>query len=48
MMSEGLNRLKQLGATKAFVGSYAPIAHALYTSAGFVEYDRSEAWLKVI
>ena len=47
MMYEGLNRLKRLGATKAFVGSYEPVAHALYASAGFIEYDISEAWVKV-
>jgi len=47
MIGEGLNRLIRLGATKAFVGSYEPIAHALYASAGFTGYDRSEAWLKV-
>lgn len=47
LMYEGLNRLERLGATKAFVGSYASAAHALYASVGFVEFDLSEAWLKV-
>jgi mycothiol synthase len=47
MMYEGLTRLERLGATKAFVGSYEPVAHALYASAGFIEYDLSEAWMKV-
>jgi mycothiol synthase len=46
-MYEGLTRLERLGATKAFVGSYEPVAHALYASAGFIEYDLSEAWMKV-
>lgn len=46
MMCEGLNRLERLGATKAFVGSYETAAHALYSSAGFIDYDLSESWLK--
>jgi ribosomal protein S18 acetylase RimI-like enzyme len=46
LMHEGLNRLKQLGAINAFVGSYEPIAHALYASTGFTEYDISAAWYK--
>jgi ribosomal protein S18 acetylase RimI-like enzyme len=47
LMYTGLQRLQRLGARKAFVGSYEPAAHALYASAGFTEYDRSEAWVKV-
>jgi len=44
VMCEGLRRLKRLGATIAFVGSYSPEAHALYSSAGFKEFDLSEPW----
>jgi len=38
VMYEGLRRLKRLGATLAYVGSYTPGAHALYASVGFTEY----------
>lgn len=46
VMCEGLRRLKRLGATLTFVGSYTPPAHALYASVGFTEYDLSEPWGK--
>lgn len=46
VMTEGLRRLKRLGATLACVGSYTPEAHALYASVGFTEYDISEPWVK--
>jgi mycothiol synthase len=46
LMLEGLRRLKWLGATLATVGSYSLPAGALYESAGFTDYDRSEAWVK--
>ena len=46
VMCEGLRRLKSLGASSAYVSSYSPEAHALYSSAGFTEYDISEPWLK--
>jgi mycothiol synthase len=46
VMCEGLRRLKQMGATMAYVGSYSPEAHALYASVGFTEYDLSEPWEK--
>jgi GNAT superfamily N-acetyltransferase len=48
VMCEGLRRLKRMGATKAFVGSYSPEAHALYASVGFTEYELLEAWNKVL
>jgi len=44
VMCEGLRRLKRMGATLAFVGSYSPPAHALYASVGFTEYDLLEPW----
>ena len=46
VMCQGLRRLKQMGATLAFVSSYEPPAHALYASVGFTEYDLSEPWIK--
>jgi GNAT superfamily N-acetyltransferase len=46
VMSEGLRRLKQLGATMAYVGSWNEATHALYGSVGFKEYDMIEAWEK--
>jgi ribosomal protein S18 acetylase RimI-like enzyme len=46
VLCEGLRRLKWLGATLAYVGSYTPAAHALYASVGFKEYDVSEPWRK--
>jgi mycothiol synthase len=46
VMCEGLRRLKRAGGTRAFVGSYAPAAHALYASVGFREYDLFEPWVK--
>lgn len=46
VMFEGLRRLKWLGATLATVGSYSLPAGALYESAGFTDYDQSEAWVK--
>ena len=48
VMCEGLRRLKRMGATQAFVGSYSPEAHALYASVGFTEYDLLEAWNKIL
>ena len=46
VMFEGLRRLKRLGATMAYVGSYSPEAGALYASVGFTDYDLSEPWVK--
>jgi hypothetical protein len=46
VMSEGLRRLKQLGAMRAFVGGYEPGANALYSSVLSAECDLSEQWLK--
>ena len=47
VMSEGMRRLKKLGATKAFVGSYSDEAGALYASMGFTAYELNEPWVKV-
>jgi GNAT superfamily N-acetyltransferase len=46
LMNEGLTRLARLGARRAFVGSYGPIAHALYESAGFTNYILSVPWTR--
>jgi GNAT superfamily N-acetyltransferase len=46
VMSEGLRRAEQLGATLATVSSYSPAAHALYESMGFTEFDLLEPWIK--
>jgi ribosomal protein S18 acetylase RimI-like enzyme len=46
LMAEGLRRVAVLGATLTTVGSYSEAAHALYTSAGFTDYDLSEPWVK--
>jgi GNAT superfamily N-acetyltransferase len=45
-MSEGLHRLKRMGATLALVSSYSVPAGALYASLGFTEYDLYEPWVK--
>jgi len=46
LMTEGLRRVCDLGATLAVVGSYSEAAGALYASVGFVEYDLNEPWQK--
>jgi mycothiol synthase len=46
VMYEGLRRLKRVGATIAYVGSYNEAAHAPYASAGFTQYDLSEPWTR--
>jgi mycothiol synthase len=46
IMTEGLRRLRRLGATQATVGSYSAQAGALYAAMGFTEYDLGERWVK--
>lgn len=46
VLLEGLHRLKQLGAEKAFVGSYGDAVGAFYASCGFVEFERYYPWTK--
>jgi mycothiol synthase len=46
VMSEGLRRLKRIGATRAYVSSYSPEAGALYAAMGFTDYDLLEPWEK--
>jgi mycothiol synthase len=45
-ITEGLRRVRQLGATRAFVGGYEPAPNALYASVLSPAHDRSEEWLK--
>jgi mycothiol synthase len=45
-ITEGLGRVKRLGATRAFLGGYAPAANARYASVMSPEHDRSEEWVK--
>lgn len=44
LMTEGLKRIKRLGATLSTVGSYSEPAGALYASIGFRDYLLSEPW----
>lgn len=46
VMTEGLSRIKQIGATLATVNSYSESAGALYASMGFTEYDLNVPWMK--
>ncbi len=45
-ITEGLKRLKRMGAAVAFVGGYSDRANALYASTMSPEYDLSEPWTK--
>ena len=46
VICEGLRRLRSIGATRAYVGSYTEGAHATYASAGFTQYELLEPWTK--
>ena len=46
ILTEGLRRLKRMGATRAFVGGYEPEPNTLYTSVMGTEHDPSEPWMK--
>ncbi|MBM3127215.1 MAG: GNAT family N-acetyltransferase [Chloroflexi bacterium] len=46
VMTEGLRRLKRMGALVAFVGGYSPEANALYASVMGNEFDLSEPWVR--
>lgn len=47
LMSAGLRRLKQLGASRAFVGSWNEATHKLYGEmVGFRDYDLMQKWVK--
>jgi GNAT superfamily N-acetyltransferase len=45
-ITEGLRRAQRMGATRAFVGGFAPGANALYASVLSPAHDRSEQWRK--
>ncbi|MGD8474459.1 MAG: GNAT family N-acetyltransferase [Anaerolineae bacterium] len=45
-ITEGLRRVKRLGATRAFVCGYEPAPNALYSSVLSSDHDRSEQWVK--
>ncbi len=46
MLIEGLRRLKDIGAHRAYVDSYGEYRKAFYNSAGFISYDRDWFWRK--
>jgi len=46
VLLEGLQRLKKLGAKKAYVGSYGDVVGAFYASCGFTEFERNYPWTK--
>jgi len=48
MLTEGLLRLKRMGAVGAFVGGYSEAANALYDSAVSTICDLNVPWLKVL
>ncbi len=48
VLSEGLRRLRRIGATRAYVGSYSPGAHAAYEAAGFTQCEIIEPWVKAV
>ena len=48
ILTEGLKRLRCLGADLAYVASYSGPAHALYTSTGFETYRIREPWYKQV
>ena len=46
LLTEGLRRLKRMGATRAFVSGYSTAANALYRSVMGAEYELYEPWVK--
>ncbi len=47
VVCEGLRRLKALGATLGYIGSYSTAAGGLYASVGFESYASLEPWVRV-
>ena len=45
-ITEGLRRVKRMGATRAFVGGYEPGPDALYSAVLSPDHDCSEEWVK--
>ena len=48
ILTEGLRRLKRMGAVRAFVGGYLEAANALYDSAVSTICDLKVPWFKVL
>ncbi len=46
LLTEGLRRLRHMGATTAFVGGYGPGANALYASVMGGDHELCEPWLR--
>lgn len=46
MLTEGLRRLKKIGAEKAYVHSWGDNIRKFYNSAGFITYDSDYPWKK--
>jgi len=44
MITEGLHRVRRIGAVRAFVGGYSSAANALYDSALSPQCDFNEPW----
>jgi len=48
ILTEGLRRLKRMGAVRAFVGGYSEAANALYDSAISTICDLNVPWFKAL
>ena len=46
LLTDGLRKLRELGAAIAYVSSYTPAAHAAYESVGFRDFELCEMWVK--
>ncbi len=46
LMTEGLRRVRDLGATLCTVGSYSESAGALYAAIGFTAFELNTPWVK--
>lgn len=44
ILLEGMRRAQRMGATRAYVSSYGPAAHALYASVGLVTVEHMLGW----
>jgi len=47
-ITEGLRRLRKLGCRRAFLEGFSIPAKALYTKAGFSDFDTAEPWVKIL
>lgn len=46
LLTEGMRRLKRMGATRAFVGGHSPAANGLYQAVTGPEHEVYERWMK--